>query len=521
VRSLLLGTLLATLVFLSAAAYVASDASATADEVPHIAAGALYLQGDWRLNREHPPLVKLLAALALPAREPVLRLPAQLPPGDFQWQFGAEFLFGPKHATPPELLRARLPLILLNALLIACVAWLASRLGGSAAGIVAALLAATCPTWIAHASLVTTDAAATTFYVASVACASALLHAGDSRAQLMAAGGLGLALALAVATKYSMLSALGLVPLGFVLDAARLGRWQRLPALLAATTCGGLAGASLAWGLPADPAAYLRGVRLVGHNHRSDYLFYAFGELFRGREPLYFARALLVKIALPTLVLALATLGYWLASQRPPGRASSPRAPLVALMIVPPLGYYALIAARAPALGVRYILPVLPFLFVAAGCGAARLLEHGRSARWILAACAALQLWGLATALQSSPIAYFNGLFCRTGDLPPCLDDSNVDWGQALPALARYREQHFPGAALRLFYVGSSPPGAYVRAASLAQPLELLQPVPALYAISLHLFVRTPAASWVRKLEPIAVVGGAYAVYDLRHAALR
>lgn len=36
-----------------------------------------------------------------------------------------------------------------------------------------------------------------------------------------------------------------------------------------------------------------------------------------------------------------------------------------------------------------------------------------------------------------------------------------------------------------------------------------------LYAVSLHLLVRTPGEAWTRKLQPIAVVAAAYAVYDL------
>src|ERR1700730_8289876 len=41
----------------------------TIDEPYHIAAGASYLRwGDYRLNPEHPPLVKLIAGLSVPPR---------------------------------------------------------------------------------------------------------------------------------------------------------------------------------------------------------------------------------------------------------------------------------------------------------------------------------------------------------------------------------------------------------------------------------------------------------------------
>jgi hypothetical protein len=182
---------------------------------------------------------------------------------------------------------------------------------------------------------------------------------------------------------------------------------------------------------------------------------------------------------------------------------------------VPPLGYYALMAWNAPAIGVRYVLPVLHFLFVAAGCGASVLLRHAR-ARWLLVPLAAAAALGFTNALQTSPLAFFNGLFCSTGQVPPCLDDSNVDWSQALPALGSYRDRRFPGSALRIFHVGLSPPQAYLQNVTPADPMELAHPQRALYAVSLHLITRMPERSWPRQLAPLSTAGGAYAIYDLR-----
>ena len=48
--------LIAWLGFLAAGWHLAHTQSATFDEVPHLAAGVLYLSGDLRFNREHPPL---------------------------------------------------------------------------------------------------------------------------------------------------------------------------------------------------------------------------------------------------------------------------------------------------------------------------------------------------------------------------------------------------------------------------------------------------------------------------------
>ena len=519
-RSTWIVTCLSLLVYLAAGSWVAAHASATSDEVPHIGAGVSYLQGDTRLNREHPPLVKLLAAAALPSAafrfrlEPESRSP---PAADLQWSFGSAVLHE-SGAAPLELLwRARLPLLLWNASLFGWLAlWAYSAFGAVAACWAVALLA-TCPLWLAHASLVATDAPATALYFACAASAAQLL-AAEGRARYAWAALLAIAFALALCTKYSLLGALGLVPLAFAIDAWRSGRRAQLPLCALAAAVGGGLGVAFAWGLPPDPAAYLRGVRLVGHNHRTGgYAFYAFGELFRGQQPLYFARALLVKVS-SGLLLAAAVAGSVALLRRlarlPPATPAQTRVRAGALLWLPPLGYGLLMECFAPAIGVRYVLPVLPFLLLAAAAGLASIMRTARL-RAVLALICALQLYGFATALHSSPLAYFNGLLCSTGDVPPCLDDSNVDWGQSLPQLEAARAARYAGAPLRLFYFGSSPPEAYVRAQT-AHPVELLKPQAALYAVSLHILARAPRDSWVHQSAPREVVAGSYVIFDLR-----
>jgi hypothetical protein len=121
--------------------------------------------------------------------------------------------------------------------------------------------------------------------------------------------------------------------------------------------------------------------------------------------------------------------------------------------------------------------------------------------------------------LHTTPLGAFYGLFCFSGDELPCLDDSNLDWGQALPDLAAYRAQHYPQVPLRVLYFGSSPVGAYVPNAVAADLDEMATPRAALYAVSLNYRVRSPVRDWTRRLRPLAIVAGVYAIYDLRSLA--
>jgi hypothetical protein len=74
--------------------------SATSDELPHLAGGYSYwVTRDYRINPEHPPLVKLLAALPLLIINPSLDFthPGWTTPS--QWVFGFVFLSaGSRHA---------------------------------------------------------------------------------------------------------------------------------------------------------------------------------------------------------------------------------------------------------------------------------------------------------------------------------------------------------------------------------------------------------------------------------------
>jgi 4-amino-4-deoxy-L-arabinose transferase-like glycosyltransferase len=510
--------------FIASGLRVAARSSATSDEVPHIGAGVSYLRGDLRMNMEHPPLAKVLAALALPERRPPLRLSSADVPIETQWGFGSAWLHRANQRPLTLLLRARAPLVVLNALIVPAVAVLAFWLSGPLAACVSALLAATSPLWLAHATLVTTDAAASLFCFISTALTAALLVTSRKRLPWIACA-LALSLALALSTKYSMLAVGPFLVLGGGIGAHRADRRSRALWILGAAVLGTTLGVLLAWGWPPRPEHYVKGVLRVGSNHRSDYDFYEFGRFFTGHDPLYFARALLVKVTLPVWALCVIALVVKLRELRldPPLTAAEhlERAALWPLFVVP-VAYYALAALAAPAFGVRYVLPVVPFMFVAAGVGAARMLPlRVGIAAPALALLLLAQAASYVSAYNATPLGFFNGLFCFTGDALPCLDDSNLDWGQALPQLAAYRASHYPGVPLRVLYSGSSPVEAYVPNAVAGDLDEMTRPRAALYAVSLHYRVRSPESDWTRRVKPNAIVAGVYAIFDLRSLAQR
>ena len=72
---------------------------------------------------------------------------------------------------------------------------------------------------------------------------------------------------------------------------------------------------------------------------------------------------------------------------------------------------------------------------------------------------------------------------------PYLLDESNIDWGQDLPALARWQRGRPADERVRLFYFGSADPEAYGVRSEPFDPLDRVAPRPGLYAISAHQLV--------------------------------
>src|SRR5262249_11236671 len=128
--------------------------SATSDEPVHLAAGYSYWQTrDFRLNPEHPPLAKLLAAL------PLLLLHPSFDTSQQDWTTASEYAFGFRFLYSNDadqlLFWGRVPMILLAAMGAAVTFLWANDLFGRAAALVAVSLYAFSPTLLAHGMLVT------------------------------------------------------------------------------------------------------------------------------------------------------------------------------------------------------------------------------------------------------------------------------------------------------------------------------------------------------------------------------
>ncbi len=134
------------------------------DELAHLPAGYSYLaQKDMRINPEHPPLIKDLAALPLLFIGGV-NFPANTKAWtqdlNGQWDFGTEFLYNSGNDADKIIFWGRIPMVAVMLLLGAFLFFWIRSLWGNAAALLTLFLYSLSPTLLAHGRLVTTDVGA-------------------------------------------------------------------------------------------------------------------------------------------------------------------------------------------------------------------------------------------------------------------------------------------------------------------------------------------------------------------------
>lgn len=147
----------------------------------------------------------------------------------------------------------------------------------------------------------------------------------------------------------------------------------------------------------------------------------------------YFPVAFALKTTIPFLLLSVTALAWSL-------YRLIVRRDWVFAFILVPFGIYLAISLTSHInIGIRHLLPVYPFLFIAAGALLARLLKVARARRAVIVVIALIFGWIVYEAARAYPdyIPYTNQL---AGGQPGWryLSDSNVEWGDDVGELATY-----------------------------------------------------------------------------------
>jgi Dolichyl-phosphate-mannose-protein mannosyltransferase len=496
------------------------------DEPPHIAAGLAYVQkGVFTPNTQHPPLLKemaavslLLAGIRLPDLPSVNRMLRENPGQGIEWTAGNDVIMqgGPRKV----MFWARLPLILLSMLAALVIYIWGRRIVGDTAAIGALLLFALDPNLVAHSELVTTDMGMAAFMILFFYFLWTFVRHPRLSGLLLS----GLTMGLFLCTKFS---AVLLIPVALLLmlAAALAADGQNVRKRLA-KACGhfGVMGIlaclviMAVYFSPSGLSAYYHGIHDVYADFAPDYRAYMADEL-QPRFLSYFAVAWLLKEPLATVgVVAAGSLALIY------GRRLAVVDKL--FIFLPPFVLFAACTVWAGDIGIRYLIPAFPFLFLAGGAGLAALIQ-GES-KWSRGLAAVVCVWIVAAAAGIYPdhLSYFNEAACLLKDPgklgwdggtkcgPWWLDDSNTDWGQGLEQLVAWRRHHPDSRTIQMAYFGSFPPEGYGIAYHAVVGGEFEDPAPGLYVISAK-YVSRPLAVWVRTIPPAAIVGHALYIYDI------
>lgn len=512
----------------------------TVDEGIHLGAGYTFLRtGEYALDKEHPPLARLVCAVPLWALDVDPKLDAETWRDKWMADHGKAIIWTQK-GIPPEkvMLAARCGTIVLTLLLSLAVAlWVRSRFGGAAGWLAAALITLE-PNLNAHGHLVTTDmGAALTVFAACIAF-DRLLRTGAR----VDAAWTGLALGAAAATKFSTLF---LIPAFVVLWLAARRPWRELAtrgapaALIAAAVVllsygpasmvpadsaplkdqvaeGGAVNSTLRyvgrhWGVPAHP--YLVGLGMLGAHQTTGHPAFLMGEVYQGGKWQFFPIAFLTKT--PVGALLLIVLALPLLWKAPFAEWRTLAVPLVLL--------WAIGISSSINIGLRHILPVYPLMYtLAAGLyGKYGQVLYGRA--WLAAGVLAVALAAYESArMAGHDLAFFNmaaGGPERGGQI---LVDSNIDWGQSLGELHTWLGSRKPDDVC-LVYFGTAPIEHYGFSLCAIAPTEEIRKGNKLErryaAISVTLlqgvYHKREWYTWLRERKPIARVGESIYVYDV------
>jgi len=465
------------------------DDSVTMDEVAHLPAGYSYLtQKDMRLNPEHPPLIKDLAAFPLLFIKDI-NFPADIYDWkediNGQWGFGYNFLYQRGNPVDQMIFWGRIPMILLLVLLGFFIFKFTRELFGNKAGILALFLFSFSPTFLAHGRLVTTDVAAAFGAFIAIYYFVKALQKPNGRNIIIA----GISLGIAELLKFSLiLLAPLLVFLTFIWWLIKSGNFLKTLKVLFLV---GVIGFLLIWPiyqyhvwnypperqasdteflLSSTPfpvvretlvwastkpilrpyAQYFLGIALITQRASGGHTTYFLGEISAAGWKNYFPIVYLIKIPLAFHILTLIALFYavWLIRkqfwQNTFSRAKNwvrnhfPEFAMISFIVL----YWLTSLTSNLNIGVRHLLPVLPFTILLVSAVILRLLKEP-FLKLKYAFLGILIFWQAFSVISIYPhfLSYFNELAGGPDRGYIYTVDSNLDWGQDLKRLKNWVDE--------------------------------------------------------------------------------
>ena len=516
--------------------------SVIVDEVPHIGAGYSYLvKRDMRLNPEHPPLAKDLAAiplLFLNLKQDAFNTKAWLTDINGQWEFGRALIFGSGNNADLITRAAKMPMLLF----FIGSAWIifvwTRNLYGDKAALIALILFCFSPTILAHSRFVTTDMPALFGVLSATYFFLAYLKAPSRNKFVLAALFFGIALLLKFSTVLlvpffliigifkwrSFLKIILMVACGFIFVVGPVYQLQITnypPARQYADTANLLASNTnplkplVVWAsdkpIIRAYAQYGLGLLMVTQRATGGNQVYYRGETYiTSAGHGYFPFVYLIKEPLAWLALLATAIAVAIAkSVKRKAQINFEEIAMLLWLLI----YWGISIKSNLNIGVRHLLPVYPFMIMLVSGQAIKLYSY----KAVKLAVPILLAWYIFANLRVFPyyLTYFNELAGGPSGGHNYVVDSNLDWGQDLKRLAMWTRKN-KIENLQLDYFGWADQ-AYYLGNNFIWLTSKQRPAPGYFAVSATYLMNNIHGDygWLADKTPATIIGNSIFVYKI------
>jgi 4-amino-4-deoxy-L-arabinose transferase-like glycosyltransferase len=455
---------------------------------------------------------------------------------------GVRLLTDPRCPQDRLLMQARVPTLFLALLLGYFLFRWTFELFGAGAALLALFLFSFCPNMLAHSGLITPDMALTCFTFISLYCLWKMLRRNGGWGWIIACS---LALGCALLSKYSALLQIAIfiiasfavfissdvyLPVNFPMyqllsKKGTLFKELRLKSLLLVIFL--LSFFLLSLGYRFQLHHYFRGVAHQLFHAEAGHPSFLMGMYSQSGWWYYYFIAFLLKTPIPLTLLLIMGLWHYLKGAR------QVSADLI-FILAPIAMYFIFFSVNHQSIGLRYILPIYPFLFMLAGTALGQVKIAGRKT-WQYITVAVMCVWYLMGTITVYPhyLAYFNEAAGGPENGYRYLVDSNLDWGQDLKGLGLYLKEQGVDT-IHLSYFGTADPNYYgiryqwmpsyylpedyrggaARMRSFSFPTSGMLAISATNLQNVY-FSNKHFYDWLKDYEPVAKIGYSIFIYNL------
>ena len=539
------------------------------DETAHIGAGYSYIAThEYRLNPEHPPLVKDLAGLAVGLSgvddSQAFNSDSWTKEVNGQWDFGRELIYFSGNDADAITRAARLPMLIFFVLAAFYIFIWARELYGDRAGFIALTLFAFSPTVLAHSRFVTTDVAALFGVVIATYFFLRYLKS-QSKINLVVAG---LAFGVAQLLKFSLILLIPYLLVLAILYALLHKKWKIIGGTILIMVIGYL---FIVWPFyfrhvqnyapekqKADMEQTLSNFRIRPLANSVIYFAdkpviramsqYSFGVLMAtqrvaGGNTTYFLGNVSAKgdrEYFPLMYLVKEPLAYWILVllglaflfRQKMGRWKDwvkdhfVEVAMLAWLVI----YWGTSIVGSLNIGIRHMLPIYPFTIILVSGLLVGFLKG--NVKWKLALVTVLLGWYVFETVNVHPayLTYYNQAVGGPSGGRMIAVDSNLDWGQDLKRLGDWVKEN-KVEKIHLDYFGQADPEYYIGDAwvnthswTYRSKDDFLRANPqgGYLAVSVSFYMGTrgnpdESYAWLDRYEPTEIIGNSIYIWDFRH----